>query len=201
MAGTILLTMFELLGGMLGIVATMALSYYLLIESPSLFDELLRLFPRAHRPRLQLAASEITTKVGSWLVMQGVLALVIGATSGVALWLMGVPYVSVLALIAGIGELIPYVGPLVAAVPAILVASSASWQLALGVAVFFLLQQQLENHVLVPKLMGDRVGLSAAGVIIALLLGGSLMGVLGAILAIPTAAIVQVIARQALADR
>ena len=200
-AGAILLTMFDLHGVMLGIVAILALSYYLLVESPSLFDEFLRLFPRAYRPRIQLAAEEITTKVSSWLIMQGLLALLIGATTGIALWLMGVPYASVLGLIAAIGELVPYVGPLIAAVPALVIASSSSWQLVLGVAVFFVLQQQLENHVLVPKLMGERVGLSAAGVIIALLLGASLLGVLGAILAIPTAAIVQVVARHALAGR
>jgi prepilin-type N-terminal cleavage/methylation domain-containing protein len=184
-----------------GVVAILALSYYLLVESPSLFDGLLRLFPRAYRSRIELAADEIATKVSSWLVMQAILAFLIGATSGLGLWLMGVPYASVLALIAAIGELVPYIGPLLAAVPAILVAASVSWQLALGVAIFFLLQQQLENHVLVPKLMGDHVGLSAAGVIIALLLGGSLLGVLGAILAIPTAAIAQVVARHALAGR
>ena len=98
-----------------------------------------------------------------------------------------------LALIAGIGEMIPIVGPLLAAIPAIAVAFTVSPALALGVAIFFFIQQQVENHVLVPKVMERQVGVSAVVVIIALLIGGSLLGIVGAILAVPTAAILQVL--------
>jgi len=96
-------------------------------------------------------------------------------------------------LIAGIGEMIPIVGPLLASVPAIGVAFTVSPALALGVAVFFFVQQQFENHVLVPKVMERQVGVSAAAVIVALLVGGTLLGIVGAILAIPTVAVLQVI--------
>ncbi len=106
---------------------------------------------------------------------------------------MGVPYFYVLALVAGIGEMIPVVGPLLAAIPAIVVALTVSPELALGVTVFFIVQQQVENHVLVPKVMERQVGVSAVVVIVALLLGGSLLGIVGAILAVPTAAILQVL--------
>jgi predicted PurR-regulated permease PerM len=99
----------------------------------------------------------------------------------------------VLALIAGIGEMIPVIGPLLAAIPAIAVALSVSPATALFVAIFFLIQQQFENHVLVPKIMERQVGVSAVVVIVALLIGGSLLGVVGAILAVPTAAILQVV--------
>ena len=84
-------------------------------------------------------------------------------------------------------------GPLLSAIPAIAVALTVSPTLALGGVVFYIAQQQLENHVLVPKIMERQVGVNAAGVIIALLLGGSLLGAIGAILAVPTAAILQVI--------
>jgi predicted PurR-regulated permease PerM len=104
-----------------------------------------------------------------------------------------VPYFYVLALIAAIGEMIPVVGPIIAAIPAIAVASSVSGQLAFFVGLFFFVQQQVENHVLVPKIMERQVGISPAVVIVALLIGGSLLGVMGAILAVPTAAILQVI--------
>jgi predicted PurR-regulated permease PerM len=99
----------------------------------------------------------------------------------------------VLALIAGVGEMIPIVGPILSAVPAVAVALSVSPTLALGVIVFFFAQQQLENHILVPKIMQRQVGISAVTVIIALLIGGSLLGIVGAILAVPTAAILQVL--------
>ena len=98
-----------------------------------------------------------------------------------------------LALIAGVGEMIPVVGPLLAAIPAIAVALSVSPSTALFVAIFFLVQQQVENHVLVPKVMERQVGVSAVVVIVALLIGGSLLGIIGAILAVPTAAILQVL--------
>jgi predicted PurR-regulated permease PerM len=106
---------------------------------------------------------------------------------------MGVPYFYVLALISAVGEMIPMVGPILAAIPAILVAATVSPGLAIGVAIFFIAQQQLENTILVPKLMGRQVGLSAVTVIIALGVGSQLLGIVGAILSVPTAAILQVL--------
>ena len=113
---------------------------------------------------------------------------------------LGVPYFYVLALIAGIGELIPIVGPILSAIPAVAVAFTVSPTLALAVVPFYFAQQQLENHVLVPRVMSKQVGLSAALVIISLLIGGSLLGILGAILAIPTAGILQVLFEEAVPD-
>jgi predicted PurR-regulated permease PerM len=89
--------------------------------------------------------------------------------------------------------MIPMVGPILAAVPALLVAATVSPGLALGVAVFFIVQQQVENSILVPKIMGRQVGLNAVAVILALGVGSQLLGVIGAILSVPTAAIVQVL--------
>jgi predicted PurR-regulated permease PerM len=199
--GTVLFSMFDLLGGMFGLVAILGLTFYLLVESEAIFSTWLRLFPPAVRPNLWSAATEITARVSSWLAMQAMLGVLIGTTTLIGLGLLGVPYVYVLALVAAIGEVIPIIGPILAAIPGIIVAASVSWPLALAAAAFYLLQQQVENHIIVPTLLGDRVGLSAAVVIIALLLGGSLLGVLGVILAIPTAAILQVILQHAVADR
>jgi predicted PurR-regulated permease PerM len=128
-----------------------------------------------------------------WGGPQLLLASIIGGSAALGLFLMGVPYFYVLALIAGVGELMPIVGPLLAAIPAVLVAFSVSPALALAVTVFFVLQQQFENHLLVPKLMERQVGVSAVVIILAVLVGGSLLGVVGAILAVPSAAIVQVL--------
>ena len=89
--------------------------------------------------------------------------------------------------------MIPVVGPIFAAIPAILVALTVSPKTALFVIVFFIAQQQIENHLLVPKVMERQVGVSAVTVIVALLIGGALLGIFGALLAVPTAAILQVI--------
>jgi predicted PurR-regulated permease PerM len=106
---------------------------------------------------------------------------------------MGVPYFYVLALLAALGEMIPVIGPILSAIPAVLVALTVSPTLALGVLVFFLVQQQIENHLLVPKVMERQVGISAFVVITSLLIGGSLLGIVGALLAVPTAAILLVL--------
>jgi predicted PurR-regulated permease PerM len=131
---------------------------------------------------------------------QLLLGAIIGSTAAVGLWILNVPYFYVLALIAGIGELIPIVGPLLSAIPAVVVAFSVSPATALGVAVFFFLQQQVENHVLVPRVMSRQVGISPVLVIMALLIGGSLLGLVGAILAVPTAAILQVLLQELLVE-
>jgi len=138
--------------------------------------------------------------VSAWLAGQLLLGGIIGTTAAIGLWLLGVPYFYVLALIAGVGEMIPVFGPILAAIPAVGVALTVSPATALFVGIFFLVQQQIENHVLVPKIMERQVGVSAGIVIIALLIGGSLPLIVGAILAVPTAAILQVVFQEMLPE-
>lgn len=185
----------------LAFVTVLILTFYLLVESDSLFAGFARLFPRADRPRMQDAAQKISTKVSAWLSGQLILGGTIGLSAAIGLYLIGVPYFYVLALVAAFGELIPVVGPIFSAVPAVLVALTVSPQTALLTVLFFLLQQQVENHLLVPKVMERQVGVSAVFVIVALLVGGSLLGILGAILAVPSAAIIQVVVAEVLDER
>jgi predicted PurR-regulated permease PerM len=181
------------LGGLFGFVTILILTFYFLVEGWRMRERLLWLFPRSKRARVDAASRDITVKISAWLGGQLLLGAIIGLTSAIGLWLLGVPFFYVLALIAGIGEMIPIVGPILAAIPAVAVASSISLKKALFVIIFFVLQQQFENHVLVPKVMQRQVGISAVTVIVALLIGGKLLGIAGAILAVPTAAILQVI--------
>jgi predicted PurR-regulated permease PerM len=129
------------------------------------------------------------------------LGATIGTTTAIALYFLGVPYFYVLAVIAGVGEMIPVIGPVLSAVPAILVGLTVSPRTALAVAIFWVVQQQLENHLLVPRIMSRQVGVSPVIVIAALLVGGSLLGILGAVLAVPTAAILQVVVQELLDER
>ena len=180
-------------GGLFGFLTILILTFYLLVEADQLRASLLRLLPRGRRERADAASRDITFKVSAWLGGQLLLGGVIGTSSAIGLWLLGVPFFYVLALISGIGELIPVVGPILSAIPAIAVAASVSLNKVLLVIVFFVVQQQFENHVLVPKIMSRQVGVSAVTVIVALLIGGKLLGIVGAILAVPTAAIIQVL--------
>ena len=191
----------SVVGGLFGFLTIFVLTFYLLLESDTLFAAFARLFPRDDRPRVKDAARKISTKVSAWLNGQLILAGTIGASAAIGLYLLGVPYFYVLALIAAFGEMIPVVGPILSAIPAVLAALTVSPRTALFVLMFFLVQQQVENHLLVPKVMERQVGVSAVTVIIALLIGGSILGISGAILAVPTAAILQVLAQELLDER
>lgn len=191
--GTVLGAVMGVLGGIFGFLTILILTFYILVESSRLRESLLRLVPREKRPRVKAVSREIVSKVSAWLGGQLMLAGVIGTTSALGLWLMGIPFFFVLALISAIGEMIPIVGPIIAAIPAVAVAATVSYQKVLFVIIFFVVQQQFENHVLVPKVMSRQVGVSAVTVIVSLLIGARLLGIVGAILAVPTAAILQVV--------
>jgi predicted PurR-regulated permease PerM len=197
--GAVINGFWGVVGGIFGLVTILILTFYLLVEADALFAAFVQIFPARRRVQVRDLSAEITRKVSGWLAGQLILAAIIGTTTAVVLGLLGLPYFYVLAVIAGVGELIPYVGPIVSAIPGIAVAASSSWQLATGVAVFYLAQQQLEGNVLVPKLMEQHVGLSAAAVIVALLIGHALLGIPGAILAVPTAAILQALFQELVA--
>ncbi len=187
-------------GGIFGVVTILILTFYMLVDSWSLRHQALLLFPRKHRARVDAASREAMVKVSAWLGGQLLLAGVIGATSAAGLWALGIPFFYVLALLSAVGEMIPVVGPILSAIPAIAVASTVSLEKVLFVIIFFFLQQQLENHILVPKIMSHQVGVSPVTVIVALLIGGSLLGIVGAILAVPTAAILQVVAAELMSE-
>jgi len=190
---TVLLTVVGVAGGAFGVVTILILTFYMLVEADEIFDTMTRLVPPRHRARFQAASHNISVKVSAWLGGQLLLALLIGTSATIGLWIIGVPYFFVLGVLAGIGELIPMVGPLLSAIPAVAVALSVSTGHAVTTAIFFIVQQQVENHVLVPKIMSKQVVVSAVTVLVALLFGGSLLGIIGALLAVPTAAMIRVV--------
>src|SRR5262247_1281250 len=199
--GTVLVAISSLIGGVFGLITILILSFYLLLEAQSMFDALMRFVPLGRRADVATASRQAVFKVSAWLRAQFVLAGVMGTFAAIGLYLLDVPYFYVIALIAAIGETIPIVGPVIGGVTAVVVAITVSPRLALTVGLYFLALHQLEANVLVPKIMERRVGVSPVAVMIALLIGGELLGLIGAILAIPTAAILSVIVDQVLAAR
>lgn len=191
--GTVFGTIANVVGGVFGFVSILILTFYLLVEAEELRSYLIRLFPASRRADAARATRDITVKVSAWLGGQMLLGTIIGGTTALGLWLLGIPFFYVLALIAGVGELIPVVGPIISAIPALIVAATISWNKALFVLIFFIVQQQFENHVLVPKVMQRQVGVSPVVVILSILIGANLLGILGVLLAVPTAAILQVV--------
>jgi len=199
--GTVFSAVASVIGGLFGFLTILILTFYILIEAGNLRLRMLHLFPQHERKRIDAMSQDITVKVSAWLGGQLLLGAIIGTTSAIGLWFLGIPFFYVLALISGVGELIPVVGPVLSAVPAVLIAATVSLKKVLLVMIFFIIQQQFENHVLVPKVMQRQVGVSPVTVIVALLIGGKLLGIVGAILAVPTAAILQVVITEVLESR
>ena len=199
--GTVAMAATRVVAGVFAFATILVLSFYLLIEGDLISDGFARLFPPADRPRVQNVAMKISAKVSAWLNGQLILAGTIGVTAAGGLYWLGVPYFYALGLISALGEMIPVVGPILSSVPAVIVGFTVSPQTGLLVLIFFFAQQQFENHLLAPKVMERQVGVSAVTVIVALFLGGTLLGILGAVLAVPSAAILQVVVQELLDER
>ena len=194
--GTVLVALSSVIGGVFGFITIVILSFYLLVEAGAMFEYWIRFVPAAKRGTVAEAAREAVLKVSAWLRAQFVLAGVMGTFTAIGLGFMGEPYFYVVALIAAIGETIPIIGPVIGGITAVLVAVTVSPKLALMVGIYFLILHQLEANILVPKIMERRVGVSPVAVMVALLIGGALWGLIGAILAIPSVAILSIIVDQ-----
>ena len=197
---TVFLAIWTVVGGVFGLVTILILSFYLLVDGQALFDAITRFVPEGTRAHFATVARGSVEKVSAWLRAQFILAGVMATFTAVGLGLMGVPYFYVVALLAAVGETIPIVGPIVAGAAAVAIAFGVSVKLAVTVGVYFLVLHQLEANILVPKIMERRVGVSPVTVIISLLVGVELFGLVGAVLAIPTAAILSVIIEELSAD-
>jgi predicted PurR-regulated permease PerM len=181
-----------------GLVATFVIGFYYLMEK-HLFKRLLldQLVPET-RERVNLLWNSVESKVGDWLRGQLILCVIIGVAAGFGYGLLGLRFWLLLAVLAGVTELVPIIGPWIGGVPAFAVALLDSWQKAIVVAVFITVLQLVENSILVPKVMKGAIGLSPLTVFLAVLVGAEFMGPLGALLAIPFAAALQVIVSDAL---
>jgi predicted PurR-regulated permease PerM len=179
--------------GLVTAVLILLLTLYLVIDGPRIQAYVLSFSPPDRHVRLGAIAEAIGRRMGGWLVGQVVLSVTVGAVTFVGLTLLGVRGASILAVIAAIGEVVPMVGPIVAAIPAVVVALTQSPGLAIATLVLYLLIQQLENNLLVPKIMEQAVELHPLAVIVAIMIGGELLGVVGALVAVPVAAAVAVV--------
>ncbi len=181
-------------------VLVFVLAFYWSIESGRISQMILLLIPLERRPLVRSIAAEIEQKVGAYVLGQGLLCLIIGGLSFLLYLAIGLPYAFLLALIAGITEAIPTIGPVLGAVPAVLVALTgdpvdALWVLG-GAAVI----QLLENNLLVPRVMARAVGVRPLVTLLAILLFGALFGVVGALLAIPLSAVIEILMNRLLAQ-
>lgn len=174
------------------ILATFILSFYWILEKDEVKRRLLFVAPAARREMIQTLWAEIEMKVGRFVLGQTILCFSIFLSSLVAYLIIGLPNALLLALFAGVMEAVPNIGPVLGAVPALLIAFTISPTTALYVIIATLIIQQLENAILFPRIMDQAVGVRPFVSLLALLGFGTLFGVVGAILSIPFAAIIQI---------
>lgn len=180
-------------GGIFGVFSAIILTVYFILDGKRAFEWGLSMVPAHHRDRLERTMHRGESRMRHWLVGQSVLMLILGSLSCIAFALLHLKYFVALALLAGLLNIIPIVGPVVAVTLASIVALVDSPPKLIGVLLFFLLYQQLETGFITPRVMKFSVDLPPLAVIISLMLGGALAGVLGALVAVPTAALCAVL--------
>lgn len=174
------------------IILLLVLTFYLLLERDDLKNRASALFI-GNETRVRNLIAKIEEKLGAWFIGQLLLSLIIGVITYIGLFALDIPYALPLALLAGIMEVVPVIGPIIAAIPAVVVAYTIVPILAAGVAGMYFVIQQLENHLIVPQVMKRAVGLNPLVVILAIAIGGRLLGIGGALLAVPIVVVLQTI--------
>lgn len=180
----------SIFGGIMSFIAIIIISFYLSVTKKGIESFLGSVVPEKYEGYVINLWKRSEIKVGQWLQGQLLLALIVGLVVYVGLSLMGIKFALILGVLAMLLEVVPMIGPVLAAIPAVFFAFLQAPTLGLWVVLFYIIVQQLENHILVPLVFGKTIGLNPVVVVIALLVGSQLAGILGAILAVPVATII-----------
>ena len=193
-AGSVLAALFNGL-------TVLVLTIYFLLSLSRIRAGSMKLVPKSKRERVGTLMDPILEKIGGYIAGQIIVGLIAGVLSFIFLTVAGVAFPVALALWVAIAALIPLVGATLGAIPAVIVAFFDSPGLGIATLVFFLIYQQVENYVIAPKVMTKAVDVSPAAVLLAALIGGSLLGFVGALMAIPAAASLKLITHEILVPR
>ncbi|MGM7665655.1 AI-2E family transporter [Microbacterium sp. A93] len=202
--GSLIAASVNIVTGLFGAFIVLILTIYLTASTPSLKRSVYQLIPASKRPRFIDLAEQITDSVGYYVMGQVTLGVINGMLSAIYLNIIGAPFAAVLAVIAFFFSLIPLVGTLTGStiiVLACLIPGLGSPATALAAAIYYLIYMQIEAYLISPRIMSRAVSVPGAVVVVAALAGGSLLGLLGALIAIPVAASILIIYRQVLIPR
>jgi predicted PurR-regulated permease PerM len=184
-------TLFSTMSFILGLVVIPFWLFYILQDERQVKEGVLRAFPEQLRPDVWCMARLIDDVLSAYIRGQLLLVLFVGGLATLALLIIGVPFALVLGLIAGIFEALPYIGPILGAIPAVLVALLTDPVSAIWVVAAFFAIQQIENLILVPRISGQSVKLHPALVMVVLVVGNELAGLPGMLIAVPVAAVLR----------
>lgn len=185
----------SLFKNLVGFLSVLVITVYLLLDRGGIENSTTSFFG-ARQEKAKKVLRMIEEKLGAWLRGQVILSFAVGVLVYAGLLILGVEYALPLAIIAGLLEVVPVLGPIIAAVPAVLIALTVSPLLAALVAGLYLVIQELEGHILVPQIMKRAVGLNPILVILAVSVGGRLLGLGGALLAVPIAVVIQLVLQE-----
>jgi predicted PurR-regulated permease PerM len=185
-----------ILGTLIELLVVLVLSVYFLADFPRIRRVLYRLVPRSRRPRAILIGDQIFAKVGAYVLGNVLVSLIAGAITFVWLTIMGVPYAVLLSVLVAVLDLVPVVGSTTAGVVVSLTALIVSLLVCLATVAFFVCYRLIEDWLLAPKIIGRVVKIPALVTVVAVILGGVLLGVTGALVAIPIAAALLLIVRE-----
>jgi predicted PurR-regulated permease PerM len=192
-AAGLLLSLTNWAGALVQVAAGFVLTLYLILEGEGAYSWFLSFLPPQPRHRLDVTLQRAAARMEKWLIGQASLMLILGVASTILYLSLDVRYAYGLGVLTGLLNIIPVLGAAISIVLALLVAAIDSWGRVLGVAIFFLVYLQIENSWLIPRIMKHRVQLPALAILVALLLGSAMEGVVGALVAIPTAVLVAVL--------
>jgi predicted PurR-regulated permease PerM len=193
LSGTAVAVTKGILTAIVALVTIVFLTFFMLVEGPAWVQRFYALVPEPSRPRVERIATDIYRTVGGYVTGNLLISLIAGVTSTIVLLVMGVPFAVALGLLVAILDLVPLAGATLAAIIVSTVAFLDSIPAGIVVAAFFIVYQQVENHLLQPLVYSRTVQLSPLAILIAVLIGAKLAGVLGALAAIPVAGTIQVL--------
>lgn len=183
------------------LVSILIMAIYMSVDWINIKSRFVLLFNEKDREKVEKTIVDVEENTGKWLRGQLILMLVIGTLSYVGLKIVGVQFALALGILSGLFEVVPIIGPIISAVVAVLVAVVDSPIKALIIVAVYVLIQNLENNLIVPKIMSEVSGMSPLVILIGLLIGGSLFGIAGTIVAVPTMMIGHVILKSIFEDR
>lgn len=188
-------------GGIISLLVVLVITFYITVEENSIKKFVNSVTPVKHQPYVAKLIVDIQHRMGYWLRGQILLSFIIFLLVYIGLLILGVKYALVLALVAGVFEIVPFIGPWAAAVPAVFLSFTQSPIKALMVAILYLVIQQIEAQLITPKLMGKATGLNPLIVLIAIMIGAKLGGVAGALIGVPVALAIAVYVETLLDDK
>lgn len=183
----------EVAGAVVDAVLVLVLGFWFMVDGRRMRELVTRMFPSAQRDKVSFVQDTVSQVLGAYIRGQLIMAAIIGISSGLGSWFLGVRYPVLIGILAFFFELIPMVGPILASLPAVMISLTQPFPLVLYVIVFFVVMQVIENNVLAPRITGGAVGLHPVIALLAIVIGADLGGVVGALFAVPFAGIASVL--------